>query len=316
MPDIKLFAGNATPELAKRISICLKTKLSDATVGRFSDGEVQVQINENVRGSDVFIIQSTCAPTNDNLMELLVMVDALRRASAGRITAVVPYFGYARQDRRVRSARVPITAKVVADFLSGVGVDRVLTCDLHAEQIQGFFDVPVDNVFGSPVLIEDILKKTDLVNPIVVSPDIGGVVRARAVAKLLNDTDMAIIDKRRPRANVSQVMHIIGDVADRDCILVDDMIDTGGTLCKAAEALKERGAKRVFAYATHAVFSGSAAKNLDSDALDEIVLTDTIPLTDEIIALGKVRALTLSKMLAEAIRRISNEESISAMFDE
>ena len=316
MPDIKLFAGNATPELAKRISICLKTKLSDATVGRFSDGEVQVQINENVRGSDVFIIQSTCAPTNDNLMELLVMVDALRRASAGRITAVVPYFGYARQDRRVRSARVPITAKVVADFLSGVGVDRVLTCDLHAEQIQGFFDVPVDNVFGSPVLIEDILKKTDLVNPIVVSPDIGGVVRARAVAKLLNDTDMAIIDKRRPRANVSQVMHIIGDVADRDCILVDDMIDTGGTLCKAAEAVKERGAKRVFAYATHAVFSGSAAKNLASDALDEIVVTDTIPLTDEITALGKVRALTLSKMLAEAIRRISNEESISAMFDE
>ena len=316
MPDIKLFAGNATPELAKRISICLKTKLSDATVGRFSDGEVQVQINENVRGSDVFIIQSTCAPTNDNLMELLVMVDALRRASAGRITAVVPYFGYARQDRRVRSARVPITAKVVADFLSGVGVDRVLTCDLHAEQIQGFFDVPVDNVFGSPVLIEDILKKTDLVTPIVVAPDIGGGVRARAVAKLLTDTEMAIIDKRRPRANVSQVMHIIGDVADRDCILVDDMIDTGGTLCKAAEALKERGAKRVFAYATHAVFSGSAAKNLASDALDEIVVTDTIPLTDEIIALGKVRALTLSKMLAEAIRRISNEESISAMFDE
>ena len=316
MPDIKLFAGNATPELAKRISICLKTKLSDATVGRFSDGEVQVQINENVRGSDVFIIQSTCAPTNDNLMELLVMVDALRRASAGRITAVIPYFGYARQDRRVRSARVPITAKVVADFLSGVGVDRVLTCDLHAEQIQGFFDVPVDNVFGSPVLIDDILKKTDLVNPIVVSPDIGGVVRARAVAKLLNDTDMAIIDKRRPRANVSQVMHIIGDVADRDCILVDDMIDTGGTLCKAAEALKERGAKRVFAYATHAVFSGSAAKHIASNALDEVVVTDTIPLSAEIKALGKVRSLTLCGMLAEAIRRISNEESISAMFNE
>ena len=244
------------------------------------------------------------------------MVDALRRASAGRITAVIPYFGYARQDRRVRSARVPITAKVVADFLSSVGVDRVLTCDLHAEQIQGCFDVPVDNVFGSPVLIDDILKKTDLVNPIVVSPDIGGVVRARAVAKLLNDTDMAIIDKRRPRANVSQVMHIIGDVADRDCILVDDMIDTGGTLCKAAEALKERGAKRVFAYATHAVFSGSAAKNIASDALDEVVVTDTIPLSAEIKALGKVRSLTLSGMLAEAIRRISNEESISAMFNE
>ena len=315
MPDIKLFAGNATPELAKKISERLYISLGDATVGRFSDGEIQVQINENVRGADVFIIQSTCAPTNDNLMELIVMVDALRRASAGRITAVIPYFGYARQDRRVRSARVPITAKVVADLLSTVGIDRVLTCDLHAEQIQGFFDVPVDNAFGSPVLIDDILKKTDLVNPIVVSPDIGGVVRARAVAKLLNDTDMAIIDKRRPRANVAQVMHIIGDVADRDCIPVDDMIDTGGTLCKAAEALKERGARRVFAYATHPVFSGKAAENLASDALDEIVVTDTIPLSPQIAALGKVRVLTLSSMLAEAIRRISNEESISAMFN-
>ncbi|ABY69341.1 ribose-phosphate pyrophosphokinase [Actinobacillus pleuropneumoniae] len=315
MPDIKLFAGNATPELAKRIAERLYTSLGDATVGRFSDGEIQVQINENVRGGDIFIVQSTCAPTNDNLMELIVMVDALRRASAGRITAVIPYFGYARQDRRVRSARVPITAKVVADFLSSVGVDRVLTCDLHAEQIQGFFDVPVDNVFGSPVLIDDILKKSDLVNPIVVSPDIGGVVRARAVAKLLNDTDMAIIDKRRPKANVSQVMHIIGDVTDRDCILVDDMIDTGGTLVKAAEALKERGARRVFAYATHAVFSGTAASNLANSALDEVVVTDTIPLSDEIKALNKVRVLTLSSMLAEAIRRISNEESISAMFD-
>lgn len=315
MPDIKLFAGNATPELAKKISERLYISLGDATVGRFSDGEIQVQINENVRGADVFIIQSTCAPTNDNLMELIVMIDALRRASAGRITAVVPYFGYARQDRRVRSARVPITAKVVADLLSTVGIDRVLTCDLHAEQIQGFFDVPVDNVFGSPVLLDDILKKTDLVNPIVVSPDIGGVVRARAVAKLLNDTEMAIIDKRRPRANVSQVMHIIGDVADRDCILVDDMIDTGGTLCKAAEALKERGAKRVFAYATHAVFSGAAVQHLASDAIDEIVVTDTVPLSPEMKALGKVRVLTLSTMLAEAIRRISNEESISAMFE-
>lgn len=315
MPDIKLFAGNATPELAKKISERLYISLGDATVGRFSDGEIQVQINENVRGADVFIIQSTCAPTNDNLMELIVMVDALRRASAGRITAVVPYFGYARQDRRVRSARVPITAKVVADLLSTVGIDRLLTCDLHAEQIQGFFDVPVDNVFGSPVLLDDILKKTDLVNPIVVSPDIGGVVRARAVAKLLNDTEMAIIDKRRPRANVSQVMHIIGDVADRDCILVDDMIDTGGTLCKAAEALKERGAKRVFAYSTHAVFSGAAAQHLASDAIDEIVVTDTVPLSPEMKALGKVRVLTLSTMLAEAIRRISNEESISAMFE-
>ncbi len=315
MPDIKIFTGNATPELAQNISKRLYLSLSDATVGRFSDGEVQVQINENVRGCDVFIIQSTCAPTNDNLMELVVMIDALRRASAGRITAVIPYFGYARQDRRVRSARVPITAKVVADFLSTVGVDRVLTCDLHAEQIQGFFDVPVDNVFGSPVLVHDILKKTDLENPIVVSPDIGGVVRARAIAKLLNDTDMAIIDKRRPKANEAQVMHIIGDVAGRDCILVDDMIDTGGTLCKAAEALKARGAKRVFAYATHAVFSGKAVENIASPALDEIVVTDTIPLSPEIKALGKVRVLTLSSMLAEAIRRISNEESISAMFN-
>ena len=315
MPDIKLFAGNATPELAKRIAKHLYTSLGDATVGRFSDGEIQVQINENVRGADVFIIQSTCAPTNDNLMELVVMVDALRRASAGRITAVIPYVGYARQDRRVRSARVPITAKVVADFLSRVGVDRVLTCDLHAEQIQGFFDVPVDNVFGSPVLIEDIQKQNALNNPMVVSPDIGGVVRARAIAKLLNDADMAIIDKRRPKANVSQVMHIIGDVSGRDCILVDDMIDTGGTLVKAAEALKERGATKVVAYATHAVLSGTAAKNLANPALDEVVVTDTIPLSDEIKALNKVRALTLSSMLAEAIRRISNEESISAMFD-
>ena len=336
VPDMKLFAGNATPELAQRIANRLYTSLGDAAVGRFSDGEVSVQINENVRGGDIFIIQSTCAPTNDNLMELVVMVDALRRASAGRITAVIPYFGYARQDRRVRSARVPITAKVVADFLSSVGVDRVLTVDLHAEQIQGFFDipvdnlhattvfaryfmdkfddVPVDNVFGSPILLEDMLQ-LNLDNPIVVSPDIGGVVRARAIAKLLNDTDMAIIDKRRPRANVSQVMHIIGDVAGRDCVLVDDMIDTGGTLCKAAEALKERGAKRVFAYATHPIFSGNAANNLRNSVIDEVVVCDTIPLSDEIKSLPNVRTLTLSGMLAEAIRRISNEESISAMFE-
>ena len=314
MPDMKLFAGNATPELAQRIADRLYISLGDATVSRFSDGEVCVQINENVRGGDIFIIQSTCAPTNDNLMELVVMVDALRRASAGRITAVIPYFGYARQDRRVRSARVPITAKVVADFLSNVGVDRVLTVDLHAEQIQGFFDVPVDNVFGSPVLLEDMLAK-NLTSPVVVSPDIGGVARARAIAKLLNDTDMAIIDKRRPRANVSQVMHIIGDVNGRDCILVDDMIDTGGTLCKAAEALKERGAKRVFAYATHPVFSGTAIDNIKNSMIDEVVVTDSIPLTPEFKALDKVRVLTLSGMLAEAIRRISNEESISAMFE-
>lgn len=313
VPDIKLFAGNATPILAQKVADRLYCKLGDCVVGRFSDGEINIEINENVRGADVFIIQSTCAPTNDNLMELIVMVDALRRASAGRITAVVPYFGYARQDRRVRSARVPITAKVVADFLSSVGVDRVLTCDLHAEQIQGFFDVPVDNVFGSPVLLEDMLTK-ELSNPVVVSPDIGGVVRARAIAKLLNETDLAIIDKRRPKANVSQVMNIIGDVNGRDCILVDDMIDTGGTLCKAAEALKNNGARRVFAYATHPIFSGSAAENIVNSVIDEVIVTDTIPLSKEIKKVGKISQLTLSGMLAEAIRRVSNEESISAMF--
>ncbi|MCP4588141.1 ribose-phosphate pyrophosphokinase, partial [Pseudoalteromonas sp.] len=285
-----------------------------AVVGRFSDGEISVQINENVRGSDVFIVQSTCNPTNDNLMELIVMVDALRRASAGRITAVIPYFGYSRQDRRVRSARVPITAKVVADFLSSVGVDRVLTVDLHAEQIQGFFDVPVDNVFGSPVLLED-MKERDFDDVVVVSPDIGGVVRARAIAKLLNDTDLAIIDKRRPQANVSQVMHIIGDVEGRDCIIVDDMIDTGGTLCKAAAALKEHGAKRVFAYATHPVLSGDAAENIRNSVIDEVIVTDSITLTDELKAIDKIKVLTLADMLAETIRRISNEESISAMFE-
>ena len=313
--DLKLFALSSNRELAERVAQEIGIELGKSTVRQFSDGEIQVNIEESVRGYDVYIIQSTSYPVSNHLMELLITVDACVRASANTINVVMPYFGYARQDRRVRSARVPITAKVVADLLSTVGIDRLLTCDLHAEQIQGFFDVPVDNVFGSPVLLDDILKKTDLVNPIVVSPDIGGVVRARAVAKLLNDTEMAIIDKRRPRANVSQVMHIIGDVADRDCILVDDMIDTGGTLCKAAEALKERGAKRVFAYATHAVFSGAAAQHLASDAIDEIVVTDTVPLSPEMKALGKVRVLTLSTMLAEAIRRISNEESISAMFE-
>ncbi len=314
MPDMKLFAGNAVPELARKIADRLYIKLGDAEVGRFSDGEINVKINENVRGSDVFIIQSTCAPTNDNLMELIVMVDALRRASAGRITAVIPYFGYARQDRRVRSARVPITAKVVADFLSSVGVDRVLTVDLHAEQIQGFFDVPVDNVFGTPVLMEH-LRQQAFHNPVVISPDIGGVVRARALAKLLNDIDLAIIDKRRPRANESQVMHIIGDVNDRDCIIVDDMIDTGGTLCKAAEALKKNGARRVFAYATHPVFSGNAVANIRDSHIDQVVVTDSIPLSAEMKALDKVHQLTLGGMLSEALRRVSNEESISAMFE-
>ena len=314
MPDMKLFAGNAVPELAQKVANRLYTKLGNATVGRFSDGEIAVEIHENVRGSDVFIVQSTCAPTNDNLMELIVMIDALRRASAGRITAVIPYFGYARQDRRVRSARVPITAKVVADFLSNVGVDRVLTIDLHAEQIQGFFDVPVDNAFGTPILLNDMFQR-DFVEPIVVSPDIGGVVRARATAKLLNDSDLAIIDKRRPKANVAQVMNIIGDVKDRDCIIVDDMIDTGGTLAKAAEALKAHGARKVYAYATHAIFSGNAANNLKESVIDEIIVTDSIPLSTDMASIGKVKQLTLSEMLAETIRRISNEESISAMFE-
>ena len=311
---MKIFAGNATPELAKKIADRLYISLGKAKVGSFSDGEISVEITENVRGADVFIIQSTCAPTNDNIMELIVMIDALRRASAGRITAVIPYFGYSRQDRRVRSARVPITAKVVADFLSSVGVDRVLTVDLHAEQIQGFFDVPVDNVFGTPILLDDMINK-NLDNPVVVSPDIGGVVRARAVAKLLNDADLAIIDKRRPKANVAQVMHIIGDVKDRDCIIVDDMIDTGGTLAKAAEALKEHGAKRVIAYATHPVLSGNACENLKNSVIDELVVTDSIPLTPELKKLKMIRQLTLSGMLSEAIRRVSNEESISAMFE-
>lgn len=313
MPDMKLFAGNATPELAKKVAERLFIQLGKAKVGRFSDGEISVEIEENVRGGDIFILQSTCAPTNDNLMELIVMVDAMRRASAGRITAVIPYFGYARQDRRVRSSRVPITAKVVADFLSSVGVDRVLTVDLHAEQIQGFFDVPVDNVFGTPVLLED-MKLKSLENPVIVSPDIGGVVRARANAKLLDEADLAIIDKRRPKANVAQVMHIIGDVKDRDCILVDDMIDTGGTLCAAAVALKKNGAKRVFAYATHPVFSGNAVDNLRESVIDEIIVTDSVPLSSEVAALPNVRVLSLSPMLAESIRRVSNEESISAMF--
>ena len=315
MADMKLFAGNATPDLAKKIADRLYTRLGNAPVDRFSDGEVHVQINENVRGCDIFVIQSTCAPTNDNLMELIVMIDALRRASAGRITAVIPYFGYARQDRRLRSARVPITAKVVADFLSSVGVDRVLTVDLHAEQIQGFFDVPVDNCFSSQIFVEDMLT-LNLKNPCVVSPAMGGVVRARAIAKLLNNADSAIIDKRRPRPNVSEVMNLIGEVKDRDCIIVDDIIDTGGTLCKAAAALKERGAKSVTAYGTHAVLSGDAYKNVSESALDHLVVSDSVPARDNFKKLKSFRQLTLAPMLAEAIRRINNEESISAMFEQ
>ena len=314
MPDLMVFSGNANPELAERVVSNLGIPLGDATVENFSDGEIMVELNENVRGRDVFVIQPTCAPTNDNIMELIVMVDALRRASAGRITAVVPYFGYARQDRRVRSARVPITAKVVADMMVTVGVDRVLTVDLHAEQIQGFFDVPVDNVYGSPVLLQDI-EKQNFKDLVVVSPDIGGVVRARAVAKQL-DIDLAIIDKRRPKANVAEVMNIIGDIEGRTCLLVDDMVDTAGTLCNAAKALKQRGAVKVVAYATHPVLSGPAIERLNHSQMDELVVTDSIPLSDEAKQCPVIRQLTLSNMLAEAMRRISNEESLSAMFGE
>jgi ribose-phosphate pyrophosphokinase len=308
-----VFSGNANPELARRVVERLHIPLGDATVGRFSDGEITVEINENVRGADIFVLQSTCAPTNDNLMELVFMVDALRRSSAGRITAVVPYFGYSRQDRRVRSARVPISARVAADMITGVGVDRVLTVDLHAEQIQGFFDVPVDNVYGSPVLLDDI-ERQNYDNLMVVSPDIGGVVRARAIAKQLNDADLAIIDKRRPTANVAQVMHIIGEVKDRTCILVDDMVDTAGTLCKAAQALKEHGAKKVVAYCTHAVLSGKAIDNINASVLDELIVTDTIPLSPAALTCSRIRQLDIANLLAEAMRRVSNEESISAMF--
>ncbi len=307
-----VFAGNANPELAHKIADSLDSRMGNATVGQFSDGEIAVEINENVRGKDVFILQSTCAPTNDNLMEMILMVDALRRASAARITAVLPYFGYARQDRRVRSSRVPISAKVVADMMVKAGVDRVMTMDLHADQIQGFFDVPVDNVYGSPILLDDIERQnySDLV---VVSPDVGGVVRARAIAKALN-ADLAIIDKRRPQANQAQIMHIIGAIEGRTCVVVDDMIDTAGTLCKAGEALMERGAKSVVAYATHAILSGPAVDNITDSVLDEVVVADTIPLSESARRSGRIRQLSVAGLIAEAIRRVSNEESVSAMF--
>lgn len=311
--NLMVFSGNANPALADAIAKNIGLPLGYASISKFSDGEVSVELNENVRGKDVFVIQPTCAPTNDSIMELLLMADALHRASANRITAVIPYFGYARQDRRVRSARVAISAKVVADMISAVGVDRVLTVDLHAEQIQGFFSIPVDNVYGSPVLTDDI-ERQEYENLTVVSPDIGGVVRARAVAKKLN-ADLAIIDKRRPSANVAQVMHIIGDVADRTCLIVDDMVDTAGTLCKAADALKEHGAARVVAYSTHPVLSGPAIENIMGSNLDSLVVTDTIPLSEEAKNCPRIRQLTMAKLLAESIRRVSNEESISAMFD-
>ena len=309
-----VFTGNANPALARKVADRLYLAMGSAAVSKFSDGEITVELNENVRGKDVFVLQSTCHPTNDNIIELLLIIDALRRASAGRITAVVPYFGYARQDRRVRSARVPISAKVVADTMVGVGVDRVLTVDLHAEQIQGFFTVPVDNVYASSILNADIVR-CDYENLIVVSPDIGGVVRARAIAKQLDDADLAIIDKRRPRANEAEVMTLIGDVEGRTAILVDDMVDTAGTLCTAANALKERGALKVVSYCTHAVLSGKALENIKNSQLDELVVTDTIPLSSEALAVGKIRQLTIADLLAESIRRVSNEESISALFD-
>jgi ribose-phosphate pyrophosphokinase len=311
--NLMVFTGNANPALADNIAKNIGVPLGYASISKFSDGEVSVELNENVRGKDVFVIQPTCAPTNDSIMELLLMADALHRASANRITAVIPYFGYARQDRRVRSARVAISAKVVADMISAVGVNRVLTVDLHAEQIQGFFSIPVDNVYGSPVLIDDI-ERQNYKDLLVVSPDIGGVVRARAVAKQLN-VDLAIIDKRRPAANVAQVIHIIGDVKDRCCLIVDDMVDTAGTLCKAADALKEHGAKKVVAYCTHPILSGPAIQNLENSTLDSLVVTDTIPLSNAAKKCKKVRQLTMAKLLAESIRRVSNEESISAMFD-
>ena len=313
MARLMVFTGNANPELGNEIAKTLGIPLGDALVSLFSDGEINIEIRENVRGHDVFVVQPTSAPTNRNLMELVLMIDALRRASAARITAVVPYFGYARQDRRVRSARVPISAKVVADMLSNAGVDRVLTVDLHAEQIQGFFNCTVDNVYGAPVLLDDI-ERQNYKNLLVVSPDVGGVVRARAVAKQLG-CDLAIIDKRRPSANQSEVMNIIGEVEGRTCVLVDDIVDTAGTLCKAAEALKKNGALKVVAYSTHAVLSGGAIENINKSQLDELVVTNSILLSDEAKKCKRIRTLQLGKLLGESVRRISNEESISAMFE-
>ena len=309
-----VFAGNSNHPLAEALARHLNMALGKAVVGTFSDGEVMVEIMENVRGKDVFVVQSTCAPTAHNLMEALVMVDALRRASARRITAVFPYFGYARQDRRPRSARVPITAKVVARMVGVVGADRVLTIDLHADQVQGFFDVPVDNVYASPVLLGDIWRRHMSSRIRVVSPDVGGVVRARALAKRLDDAELAIIDKRRPRPNEARVMHVIGDVEDRDCIIVDDLVDTAGTLTEGARALKQAGARKVVAYCTHPVLSGPAVKNLEASVLDELVVTDTIPLAPEAERCERVRQLSIAELLAESMRRISTEESVSSLF--
>jgi ribose-phosphate pyrophosphokinase len=309
-----LFTGNANPVLAQQIASHLGVELGQASVGRFSDGEVTVEIRQNVRARDVFVVQPTCSPTNENLMELLIMVDALKRASARRITAVIPYFGYARQDRRPRSTRVPISAKVVANLLETVGVERVLTMDLHADQIQGFFDIPVDNIYASPVLLSD-LKSKNHPNLVVISPDVGGVVRARALAKQLG-CDLAIIDKRRPAANVSEVMHVIGEVEGRNCVIMDDMIDTAGTLVKAAEVLKARGARSVFAYCTHPVFSGPAIDRISASHIDEVVITNTIALSDAAKACTKIRQLSVAFLFAETIRRISDGESVTSLFAE
>ncbi len=309
-----VFTGNANPRLAEEVVGHLDIHIGRAKVGRFSDGEVAIEILENVRGKDVFILQSICAPTNDNLMELLVMVDALKRASAGRVTAAIPYMGYARQDRRPNSARVPITAKVVANMMSSVGVDRVLTMDLHSEQIQGFFDIPVDNIYSGPIMLGDVWKQ-NFSELVVVSPDVGGVVRARALAKRL-EADLAIIDKRRPRPNVATVMNIIGEVAGRTCVIVDDMVDTANTLCEAAGALKKQGAQKVIAYCTHAVLSGPALERITNSALDSIVVTDTIPLTEAGRNCSKIRVLTVAGLLAETMRRISAEDSVSSLFVE
>ncbi len=311
---LMVFTGNAIPRLAGDVVNHLHIHLGRAKVGRFSDGEVMVEILENVRGKDVFVLQSICQPTNDNLMELLVMVDALKRASAGRVTAAIPYMGYARQDRRPSSARVPITAKVVANMMTSVGVDRVMTMDLHSEQIQGFFDIPVDNIYSAPIMLGDVWKH-DYKNLVVVSPDVGGVVRARALAKRL-EADLAIIDKRRPRPNVATVMNIIGDVAGRTCVIVDDMVDTANTLCEAAGALKKQGAEKVLAYCTHAVLSGKAIERICGSVLDELVVTDTIPLNGEAQNCGRIRVLTVASLLAETMRRISNEDSVSSLFVE
>ncbi len=308
-----IFSGSSNRPLAERVVRELRINLGRADVGRFSDGEVNVEIRENVRGCDAFILQSTCAPTNDNVMELVIMADAICRASAHRVTAVIPYYGYARQDRRPRSARVPISAKVVADMLGSVGIDRILTVDLHADQIQGFFDMPVDNVYGSPVLVDHIATR-NYENPIVVSPDVGGVVRARAVAKQIADLDLAIIDKRRPQANDARVMNVIGDVRGKTCILVDDIVDTAGTLCAAAGALKEQGAIRVVAYITHPVLSGPAVDRINVSEIDEMVVTDTIPLSEDAARCERIHQLSLDRLLAESIRRVSYEESLSAMF--